>query len=283
MSVRTAALPILMSRMGKAFGGVLRAVAALLLAGAAASVGAHDSWLRPADVQRSPDLLVLELDGGARYPKSEWPTPAGRIATSGCAAAAGTYPLVARGVQATALEMRSRVSRSAPLTCWVELSPQDIAIEPPLVQTYLDDIRAPESVRRRWAQLHADGASWKEVYRKFVRIEMPQGGVDDMASLRRPLNVALELLPAGGAALRRGVESEYVALADGKPVEGLAVEFVSHRSPIGVWRESDRNGRFRFAPPFAGEWLLRSTALDAPRGGDQVWHSRFATLTVWAQ
>lgn len=253
---------------------------ALLLACTAAA--AHDSWLRVADVQRSADLLVLDLDGGARYPKSEWPTPAARVATSGCAGASA-YPLVARGEQATALEMRARVSRETPLTCWVELKPQDIAIEDALVPVYFDDIRAPEPLRRKWAQLHADGVAWKEVYRKFVRIELAPPGAGDAAALRRPLNVALELLPVGGAPLRRGVESEYLALADGKPVEGLAVEFVSYRSPVGVWRQSDSNGRFRFTPPFPGEWLLRSTALDAPAGPGQPWRSRFATLTVQVQ
>jgi len=259
---------------------IVRLAGACLLACAAAAAAAHDSWLRVADTQPSADLLVLDLDGGARYPKSEWPTPAGRIANAGCTGAAGSHALVARNEQATALEMRSRVGRETPLTCWVELKPQDIAIEPALVPTYFDDIRAPEPLRRKWAQLHADGVAWKEVYRKFVRIELAPAGTADAATLRRPLNVALELLPLGGAPLARGVEAEYVALADGKPVEGLAVEFVSYRSPVGVWRQSDRNGRFRFTPPFAGEWLLRSTALEAPAAPGQPWRSRFATLTV---
>lgn len=254
--------------------------AALLLGAFAASAPAHDSWFRPAPAQPSGDLLVLDLEGGARYPRSEWPTPAGRIANAGCASAAGVLALVPRTEQATALQMRVRVDRSAPLTCWAELKPQDIAIEPGLVQTYFDDIRAPDRVRQAWAQLHAQGVAWKEIYRKFIRIEMPQPGGRDRAALRKPLNAALELLPVGSAPLQRGVESEYVALSDGKPVEGLAVEFVSYRSPVGVWRQTDHEGRFRFVPPLPGEWLLRSTALDPPQGPDHVWHSRFATLTV---
>lgn len=257
--------------------------AALLLGAIAASAAAHDSWFRHDQVQTSEDLLVLHLEGGARYPKSEWPTPAGRLASAACASAADVLPLVPRTEEPTGLQMRVRVGRSVPLTCWVELKPQDIAIADSLVPTYFDDIRAPEKVRQTWAQLHAEGVPWKEVYRKFVRIEMPQPAAVDRTALRKPLNVALELLPVGGAPLRHGVESEYVALSDGKPVEGLAVEFVSYRSPIGVWRQTDRNGRFRFAPPLPGEWLLRSTALDLPTGPGHVWHSRFATLTVWIE
>lgn len=260
-----------------------RAALLLLAPSLVAPAAAHDSWLRLADAQRSDDLLVLELSGGARYPRSEWPTPAARLASSGCVDAAGSHLLVARSEQPTALEMRARLDRVAPVTCWVELKPQDIVIEAALVPVYFDDIRAPDPVRRIWAQQSARGVPWKEVYRKFVRIEVARPGVTDMAALRRPLNVALELLPLGGAPLRRNVESEYVALADGKPLAGLAVEFVSHRSPVGVWRQSDGNGRFRFAPPFAGEWLLRGTALDGPPGPDQVWHSRFATFTVSVQ
>lgn len=264
--------------------GSVRTLTAALLAGAiATSAAAHDSWFRQPRAQPAGDLLVLDLEGGARYPKSEWATPAGRLATAGCASAAGVVPLVARTEEPTALQMRARMDRSAPLTCWAELKPQDIAIEAALVPTYFDDIRAPDSVRQAWSQLQAQGVGWKEVYRKFMRIEIPRAIAGDNAAVRRPLQVALELLPVGGAPLRRGVESEYVALADGKPVEGLAVEFVNYRSPIGVWRQTDRNGRFRFTPPLPGEWLLRSTVLDPPRGPDHVWHSRFATLTVWIE
>lgn len=273
-------LPIAFRRPVRVAGAALLAMAAACLAAPAA---AHDSWLRPADVQRADDLLVLDLSGGARYPKSEWPTPAARLANSGCADNQGVRPLVPREELATALELRARVDRSIALTCWVELKPQDIAIETALVPTYFDDIRAPAPVRQAWAGLSARGIPWKEVYRKFVRIELPQSAGGDLAQLRRPLNVALELLPVGGAPLRRGVEAEYVALALGKPVAGLAVEFVSHRSPVGVWRQSDANGRFRFAAPFPGEWLLRSTALEPPQAPDQPWRSRFATLTVSVQ
>jgi hypothetical protein len=58
---------------------------------------------------------------------------------------------------------------------------------------------------------------------------------------------------------------------------------VSTRSPLGIWRQTDRDGRVRFTAPFTGEWLLRGTVLEVPAAPGHVWHSRFATLTVWMQ
>jgi hypothetical protein len=255
-------------------------LAAAVLLAFVATASAHDSWLRLSDTDTAADLLLLELDGGARYPRSEWPTPAARVAASGCIDARQRVALVPRAEHPTSLELRARISRPGLLACWVELKPQDIKIEPQLVQVYFDDIRAPAAVRQAWSQLQARGIPWTEVYRKFIRIELPQDGGGDLAALRHPLGGPLELVPVGGAPLRHGVEAEFLALADGKPVEGLAVEFVSRRSPIGIWRQSDGQGRLRFAAPFPGEWLLRSTALEIPRAPDHTWHSRFATLTL---
>jgi hypothetical protein len=264
---------------------VRASMAAVLFVACGLPAAAHDSWLRLSATQPATDLLVLELYGGARYPKSEGPTPADRLAQAGCAGAHGTFALVPRTEHPVSLELRARASRLAPLACWVELKPQPITLEPALVQTYFDDIRAPAAVRQAWARLQADGVGWSEVYRKFIRIELPQPDMTqaDLAALRRPMNLPLELVPAGAEPLRRGVEGEYLALAEGKPVEGLPVEFVSTRSPLGIWRQTDRDGRVRFTAPFTGEWLLRGTVLEVPAAPGHVWHSRFATLTVWMQ
>lgn len=260
-----------------------RRAALLLIAGAlvAGPVRAHDTWLRPTTAQPDPALLLLELAGGARYPRVDDSVPTARIARSGCVDAAGNrHALVARGNRDMALELRSRAGSAAATACWVALQPARISLEPRLVQTYLDDVRASPAVRVAWARQLQAGGTWNEVYRKLARTERePSASPSGLERLRMPLGAPLELLPVGGQAVQARQPAEFQALADGRPVTGLAVEFVSARSPLGVWQQTDARGRVSLALPFAGEWLLRATVLELP-DADGVWHSRFATLTV---
>lgn len=258
------------------------AVAALLWA-AGATAQAHDSWLRQLPPPGA-GLLALELGSGARYPKSEIGLGADRIARSGCVDAGGRErALQARTQRPEGLELRARVPEAAALACWLELKPVTTALSNELAQAYLAEIRAPQPVRDAWSRQLASGAGWQETYRKFIRIEAPtQGGADaaDLSGLRKPLRTGLELIPIGGAPLTRGAVVEFQALSDGRPLAGLAVEFVQRRSPLGIWRETDGEGRIRIALPLQGEWLLRGTALEPPAAPGQPWTSRFSTLTV---
>jgi hypothetical protein len=265
-------------------GGAPRPLLAAALLACGVAAWAHDSWLQPAQAQPGSGLVALELGNGARYPRSEGTTPAPRLAQSGCSAEGGDdKPLQPRGEQPAWLELRSRIGAARAVACWVELKPQEIALTPALAQAYLDDIRAPDAVRAAWSGRQRAGGGWREVYRKFVRIELPapQGReVVDLAALRRPRAFALELVPAGGRPLRAGEESEFLVLSGGRPAAGLPVEFVSRRSPLGIWRTSDAEGRVRLVLPFGGEWLLRTTVIDVPAAESEPWHSRYASLTV---
>lgn len=259
------------------------AVLALCLV-ASTSTFAHDTWLHVADQQPGSGLLVLEMGSGSRYPRSEGAVPGSRVVSPGCADEAGaSHSLAPRQELPLALELRARAGDARALGCWLELLPVDLALTPQLVQVYFQDIRAPQPVRDAWAAQQKAGIGWKEVYRKYVRIEAPLQGaeaVTDWSALRKPRNHPLELVPVGADPVRAGKEAEFQALAGGKPVADLAVEFVSLRNPAGIWRQTDANGRMRLALPFAGEWLLRGTVLHVPASPQEPWRSEFATLTV---
>lgn len=248
---------------------------------------AHDTWLHVTEQQPGSGLLALEMGSGSRYPRSEGVVPGSRLVSPGCADETGaSRPLAPRQELAVTLELRARIGPARALGCWLELLPVDLTLTPELVQVYFQDIRAPQPVRDAWAAQQKAGLAWKEVYRKYVRIEAPLQGADavtDWSAVRKPRNYALELVPVGGAPLRAGTEAEFQALADGKPVADLPVEFVSLRNPAGIWRQTDANGRMRLALPFAGEWLLRSTVLHVPASPQDPWRSAFATLTVQVQ
>lgn len=262
----------------------IRAAAAAFLFTACGAALAHDTWLHVAEQQPGSGLLALQMGSGARYPKSEGAVPGSRLVNPGCADDAGeSHPLAPREERQPMLDLRTRVGAAKAVACWVELQPVDLALTPELVQVYFRDIRAPQDVRDAWTAQQKAGIGWKEIYRKYVRIEAPLAGADAApasAAMRRPRNYPLELVPVGNEPVRARVEAEFEALAGGKPVPNLAVEFVSLRNPAGIWRQTDAHGRMRLALPFGGEWLLRSTVLYIPASPMDPWRSSFATLTV---
>lgn len=250
------------------------------------SVAAHDTWFHVADRQPGSGLLALELGSGARYPRNEGAVPGSHVIHAGCVDDGGTRSALVPRSEDGILELRARVGQARAAACWLELTPVGLTLTPDLVQVYFHDVRAPQAVRDHWAAQQKAGAGWHEIYRKFVRVELPVAGAApaaNSAALRTPQGFPLELVPVGDAPIRARVPAEYQALASGKPVAGLAVEFVSLRNPVGVWTQSDAQGRIRLALPFGGEWLLRATALDLPDSPSSPWRSRFATLTVVAQ
>jgi len=258
--------------------------AGAVMAIAGTSALAHDTWLHVADQQPGSGLLGLEMGSGSRYPKSEGAVPGSRLVSPGCVDETGaSHPLAPRQDHDVTLELRARTGSARAVDCWLELLPVDLVLTPELVQLYFHDVRVPQAVKDAWAVQQKAGIGWKEVYRKYVRIETAVPGTEPptgWAALRKPRNYPLELVPTGNDPVRPGIEAEYQALSNGKPVPGLAVEFVSLRSPVGIWKETDADGRIRLALPYAGEWLLRATVLDVPPTPQDIWRSKFATLTV---
>jgi uncharacterized GH25 family protein len=95
------------------------------------------------------------------------------------------------------------------------------------------------------------------------------------------VGLGLEIVVLGDQAIGVGRPLTFQVLRDGAPLPGLAIELVSERSPIGIWRVTDDGGQLTHSLPFGGRWLLRGTELiaSAPAG---TWQSRFVTLAIEA-
>ncbi len=260
------------------------AVAAWVVALAPAA-HAHDSWIVPSLGKSGRHLLHIELNVGDRFPVREGATPIASVRRAACrtvAQAGREVPLVARVEHANTLELRAQLDVERPWSCWVRLREHEVSLTPDLVAVYLAEIRAPATVRQAWASQHAKGAPWREVYRKFMRAEgaAQASSHEDVSTIRRPHGEGLELLPLGQGPLRVGQPLTFAALLDGMPVPGLAVELVSERSALGVWRETDTKGHIEVSLPFTGQWLLRAVRLEPPTDDAQPWRSQFATLSI---
>ncbi len=252
---------------------------------------AHDSWLRPTDAAERADgdaqALYLSLTTGNRYPLGEFAVAPASLVQSACRSVeSASVPLRAQRVLPRSLLLRAQQGpgeAAALRSCWLEIKAHDIQIEPPLVQVYLNEIRAPQAARAAWATLLASGQPWRERYRKFARMELALTNTESpaqVAALRRPQGLGMEIVPVGSAPLAVGQPLLFQVLRDGKPLPDLSVELVSERNPLGVWQQSDAQGHLRHTLPFGGRWLLRATQLELPRMDEKkpAWKSRFVTL-----
>ena len=193
----------------------------LLLALAPAAAAAHDSWLV---VERGGRLVLAT---GNRYPAAETQVPAPATCRNG--------------------------------SCWVQTGEAEVEMSPQLVETYFIESRPPESVLRRWQEMREAGATWRERYSKFARVETASGGA------RQAVGAPLEVVREGPGGFR--------VFAFGKPLPGQAVELVGQRS--ATWSRSDSAGRVQFARPASGQWIVRAIRIEP----DELWwRSAFATL-----
>lgn len=267
------------------------ALAALMLA---ASAQAHDTWLVPAAdaagaAGAARDESRFELATGNRFPTAEVATDPASIIGAQCADAEGRRSRM-RALRTepkwTLMSHRPGWNGGAAVACWFELKAHEVEVEPNLIPTYFNEIRAPQSLRDAWAAMQARGLPWRETYRKYARMELatPREGrapaAGERERLRQPVGHALEIVVLGDAAVAVGADTRFAVLRDGKPLAGFPVEFVNDQNPIGVWTQSDANGQLSLRMPFAGRWLLRGTDLRLDERDPARWQSRFVTLMV---
>ncbi len=237
----------------------MKTLLAALLALAAATAGAHDTWFEPEPEGR------LVLGTGNQFPKRESSIDPQYLARSGCLGPEGPAPLVAGEVGETGLAFAAGAA-----SCWVQLTPFEITLAPDKIDLYLREVRPPPALLALWAERRARGLPWRERYTKHARVLLPGAG----PAAAQPSGMGLDVLVESEAPYR------FQVLRDGRPFAGFAVELRHEDSPFGLWRRTDDQGRLSFTPPLPGRWLLRGVDLQ-PAPGD-TWESRFVTLAFQA-
>ena len=247
---------------------------------------AHDTWFAASSTDRAGDWQLL-LGTGERFPRHEFALTAASLARQGCQHGdAAPVPMRVGPAAPRSLHLHAnptsgaRRGQSAAVTCWAELQPQDITIEPALVQVYLDEIAAPASLREAWRELQRRGLPWVERYTKHARVELLDrrlGGGD--APPARPAPMGMDIVREGPLETQAvGDTLRFRVLRDGQPLAGQAIEARSSLSPIGLWVRTDEQGRAAVRLPLAGAWLLRGTDLRLSTVRANAWESRFVTL-----
>ncbi len=243
---------------------------ALVLAMGVAGARAHDTWFAALPAAR-PGELHLALGTGERFPLHQVSVGGPSLVAAHCRGADGrSRPLRPQHDGERALQLVLDAAPGAPFGCWAQQAPQQLtSLAPDRIRLYLDEIRAPADVHRRWAALAARGVPWQETYTKHARFERG-GGPRQPAPLG--LDIVLDELPAVGGTLG------FVVLRRGQPLPRFAVELVHGGSGLGFWLRTDATGRARVAVPLGGDWLLRGTDLRPHARAADAWESDFVTL-----
>jgi hypothetical protein len=232
--------------------------AAVLLAGAGAAA-AHDTWFEtvPGAGWR------LALGTGNQFPVQETGVGANYVVRQGCAGPRGALPLKALSNTDTALVFSAAVDAT---DCWAQLEPFEVTLAPALIDVYLREVNPTPANLAAWQDLAARGKPWVERYVKHARV------VRAGATAAQPSGLGLDaLLESTGPHVFR-------ILRDGQPLPDFAVELRHERARVGVWQRTDAEGRVRFTPTLAGQWLLRGIDLRLSTARADTWDSRFVTL-----
>lgn len=258
----------------------LSILSAIALATFLTSARAHDTWLIPDHFEVAPKATVtLDLTSGMAFPAPDVGPKRERVEAARCRLAGHTTELTDISAGPKSLVFKLQPAETGIAAIWVKLPPKSIELKPAEVKEYLDEIDAPASLRKQWAEMTPQ--RWREVYTKhpktFVRVgEPPADG-----SWAEPVGMALEIVPEKDpTALREGDELPVQVLKNGAPYPGFSLNAVAEGETKGETRKTDSTGRIVFTLNKAGRWLLRGTDVRKSTRSDIDWESDFATLTL---
>jgi len=243
---------------------------------------AHDTWLLPDRFEVGPKQTVtLDLTSGMAFPKLETGPKRERVEAAFCRLAGSTLEISDISAGPNSLVFKRELPEPGIAAFWVKLPPKAIELKPEQVEEYLEEIDAPASVRKQWAEAK-EPKRWRELYTKhtktFVRVGEPPA-VDH--TWAEPVGIALEIVPGKDpTAMKEGEELAVQVLKSGAPFADFAVNAVAAGETKGETRKTDAAGRVSFRLNKAGRWLLRGTDLRKSTRADADWESDFTTLTL---
>lgn len=242
---------------------------------------AHDTWLIPDRFEVAPKTTVtLDLTSGMAFPALEVGPKRERVQSAQCRVGKQTLEITDISAAAKSLVFKVELPENGVGTFWVKLPAKSIELRESEVQEYLDEIAAPESIRKEWAEMQKP-RRWRELYTKhpktFVRVGAPEGD----RSWADPVGQELEIIPEKDPTrLQVGDELPVRILKGGAPHKDFAVNAVAAGETKGETRKTDSEGRVVFRFGKAGQWLLRGTDVRKSTKANTDWESDFTTLTL---
>jgi len=257
----------------------LTAVAALLVTHASASF-AHDTWIMcTPPVIESSAPVSLHVTSGMAFPAFDTAPKPERI--KHCqwriGGKQGSFSEFQTDDPAS-LVVAGRVHTDGVAVIYAEFHPKEIDLQPDEVTHYLDEIGAPEGVRRAIEKAGA-GATFHETYTKHAKTYLRVGEKGDATGCLGPVGFAIDFLPARDpTTLKVGDTLTVKVIRGGDELSGYSVGTVSGTGKTSMQR-TNQNGMVTVEITAPGWWLVRGTELR--QKADGTWESDFTTLTFF--
>jgi uncharacterized GH25 family protein len=243
---------------------------------------AHDTWLLPTRwTLPAGQRVVVDLTSAMDFPAPETAPQADRLVEKRIRLSGLISPLEVLQAQsgAKALQLAATPAAGGLATLWITTRPRTLDLKPDLVEHYLQEVGAADTIGEKWRR--SPDKAWRETYVKvaktFVRVE----GSPKDESWREAVGATLELVPAADpTTLAPGQDVGFQLLWGGKPIADVAVGAVTAAPAKAVLRKSDREGRVSFRLDRAGPWLFRATLIRPAPGRGAEWESVFTTITL---
>ena len=242
---------------------------------------AHDTWLIPNAFKIEPKTTVtLDLTSGMAFPALDVGPKRERVQSAQCRLANRSFEITDISAGPQSLVFKAELREAGVGTFWVKLPPKSIELKEAEVQEYLDEIAAPESVRKEWAEMKKP-RRWRELYTKHPKTFVRVGAPESDRSWVEPIGQELEIIPEKDpTGLQVGDELPVRVLKGGAPHKDFAVNAVAAGETKGETRKTNSEGRVVFRFDKAGQWLLRGTDVRKSTKPDTDWESDFTTLTL---
>ena len=241
---------------------------------------AHDTWLIPDQFNLPPKSTVtLDMTSGMEFPKLDSGPKPERVQSAQCRLAGKTFEITNKAAAPNSLQFKTELADVGVATFWVKLPPRAIELKPEEVKEYLDEVDAPETLRKQWAEMKEQ--RWRESYTKHQKTFVRVGDPASDRSWAAPVGTFLEIVPEKDpTTLKAGDDFPVRVLKDGKPFADFSLNAVSAGQPKGETRKADADGRVTFRVDAAGRWLLRGTDIRKSKQAETDWESDFVTLTM---
>ena len=244
------------------------------------SVFAHDTWLIPDRFRISPgEPVTFDITSGMEFPKLDVGPKRERIQAVVCRLAGRTVDLNDFEAGPNSLRIKGVLSNPGIAAIWVKSPPREIELKAEEVQHYLDEIDAPATLRKQWADTK-EPKRWRESYSKRSKTFVRVGDKAD-TSWSEPVGLFLEIVPEKDpTTLKAGEDFPVRVLKDGKPFADFSLGIVAEGETKGSIKKTDAAGKVSFRLDKSGRWLLRGTDVRKSAKQDIDWESDFTTLTV---
>lgn len=256
---------------------ILVAVVAATLPSAAV---AHDTWLLPNEFSAAPKSTVtFDMTSGMEFPKLDAALKPERVAIAKCRLGARTSDIAEKAAAPQSLQFKAELPEQGVATIWVSLAPRSLELKPDEVKHYLEEVDAPEALRKQWTEMKEP--RWRESYTKHTKTFVRVGSPPADRSWSEPAGAALEIVPEKDpTTLRPGDEFPMRVLKKGAPFAEFSLNAVAAGEGQGETRKTDPAGRVAFRLGKAGPWMFRGTDIRKSKIADVDWESDFATMTL---